>query len=233
MQETSNKQKIIAFSNKGKQVTYILNDEDYLTLLRAVEFEGSPKNAVAWTFLQRFAFVYPTYTSLDKLIKAYSQPINPAWFPDGNRHKAYVKLLEGKGRDKEALEEIKRAEKRISKASTPISKISIDTINAVNKVFETNISPVPGSVHFRAPTIQTNVAENASIAQKEFAKIRNLIPIPYGNIIKENWLFESPGSKGFSIVASLGGITKAGNIAVSLLILGGIGASIYLVNRFA
>ena len=72
-------QRVIKFTDRRTkaQVEYELSSEDYVTLARALEYEGPPEYAVAWTLIQRFAFLYPMYPTLDRFIKAYAQPINP------------------------------------------------------------------------------------------------------------------------------------------------------------
>jgi len=62
--------------------SYELTDGDVLWAARMTAFEGGgDKAAVLWTMTQRFALGHwPTFTAL---IRAYSQPINPAWSQGG------------------------------------------------------------------------------------------------------------------------------------------------------
>ena len=65
---------------------------DALWLRRAVEREGEPREWVAQALVNRWALLkdkggadYPTLASF---VRAYAQPVNPRWYPDGDRHLA-------------------------------------------------------------------------------------------------------------------------------------------------
>lgn len=220
----------LIFKTRGnnKTIRYVLSNEDYLTLLRAVEFEGEPRDGVAWTLLQRFAYVYPIYHSLSNFVEAYAQPINPQWFPNGKKHLEWVKKLSSTGKTAEALDEQRRAKLRIYYAATPINNISQKTKDVLETVFAISNSPVPGSVHYRAPTISTKDTDEAKKARTEFAS-KHQLPriIDYGNILNNNWFFGESKSASFSIRALLTEVSNIGNIALILLFTSGISGLIY------
>lgn len=216
----------LVFVTRGnnKTVRYILTIEDYLDLLRAVEYEGEPRDGVAWTLLQRFAFLYPTYKSLSTFIRAYVQPINPKWFPTGVKHKAWVKKLETAGKLAEAQDEIKRAARRVHYAKTPIEKISPTSKDVVETVFAIGKSPVLGAVHYRAPTIVAKSVEEATQARDKFGKENYLAkPVDYGNILKHNWFWSSSGSSGFRIQSVLAPHSAISKLVMMLIMVGGLG----------
>lgn len=218
----------LEFVTRGnnKLVRYALSEADYATLARAVEFEGPPQVAVAWTLIQRFAYVYPTYKRLQDLISAYCQPINPAWFPDGKAHKAYVKKLRADGDTAEAEAEENRAKRRVWQARFPLENLSATTINAVNRVFvRGGLSPVPGSIHFRAPQLDTSRrparpyedVELAAQARAKFAQARGLLDtVRVGDPRRENWFFSEPAAVNVRVHAL---VTQTASIVGVLILL--------------
>lgn len=185
----------------GRDVVYTLTAEDFLELARAVEFEGPPQDCVAWTLLQRFAFLYPLYKSLAVFIRAYAQPINPAWFPNGPLHQKWAASLRSKGNAAAADKEVKAAQKRVVNASRSLESLSRKTHDTLAHVFTAGAAtPVPGSTHYRAPTIATSDIPTAAKARAEFAKSHNMLDIvQVGDPRKENWFFGEPGSPNFRI----------------------------------
>jgi hypothetical protein len=208
-------QRTLIFSKNGAEKRYILSNADYLALLRAVEFEGPPKVAVAWTLLQRFALLYPQYSKLDAFIQAYAQPINPKWFTNGKLHMAYAAKLRSEGKAKEANFEDDQAVKRERKAVVPMDQISKDTKNVVDGVFVTNISPVPGSIHYHAPLV-TSDASAASSARAAFAKKRDYQVIDYGPLLTSNWFYGTTQSRGFSVFALFEDLSALGSALMAL-----------------
>lgn len=223
----------IAFSTLGnnQKKDYALNNEDYLALLRAVEFEGEPREAVAWTLLQRFAYIYPQYKSLAKFIQAYAQPINPRWFVSGDLHKArYAKLIKANLID-EASDELQRAKRREVYASTPIEKISRATRDVVDPIFLGGPSPVPGAVHYRAPTVNTKSVEEAKQARNQFAEKYQLQRvIEYGDPTRQNWFFGQARSIDFRIRTLLASV---GTVGSALFFIAVTGATANLIYRLA
>lgn len=66
--------------------SYQITDEDVLWMARAVAGEGGDARdhlAIPWTYAQRFALLYPRFTSLATLIRNHSQPVNPRWARGG------------------------------------------------------------------------------------------------------------------------------------------------------
>ncbi len=57
--------------------SYRITPNDLLWLARAVQYEGGDPVATAWTYAQRLASFRSS--SLAELVRAHSQPINPAW----------------------------------------------------------------------------------------------------------------------------------------------------------
>lgn len=193
----------ITFKTQGnhKTVVYKLCDEDHLVLSRAVEFEGEQRDGVAWTLLQRFAYIYPQYESLATFIRTYAQPINPSWFPNGVKHLNWLNILIREGKLSEAADEDKQAMRRLTYSKTSLTEISKPTRDTIDFVFSSS-SPIPGSVHYRAPTISTDLVDIASLARQEFARKHYLAkPIDYGNITKDNWFFAASSSINFNIQA--------------------------------
>lgn len=197
----------LEFVTRGnnKTVRYSLSDEDFATLARAVEFEGPPQAAVAWTLVQRFAYVYPAYKRLSDFISAYCQPINPAWFPGGKALVAYTRQLRLDGKDSQAQLEELRAKRRPWQAKLPISSVSPRVRQIVDGIFRFGAtSPIPSSVHFRAPVPKLGVnneripyvdVAEAKEARKAFAKKRGLLDtVDIGDPRTENWFFGETSS---------------------------------------
>jgi len=87
-------------SPKGRVLPW--TDGDALWLRRAVEREGEPRELVAQALVNRWAMLHdrpgPTaYPSLASFVRAYAQPVNPRWFPDGDLHLAQLEAHKGRG----------------------------------------------------------------------------------------------------------------------------------------
>lgn len=203
--------RVIRFTERRTkaQVEYDVTDADYLTMLRALEYEGPPETAVAWTLMQRFAYLYPLYPTLERFVKAYAQPINPDWFPDGKRHLAWLKKLRDAGKTAEADREARDAAKRPGHASLPLAKVRDKIVKVLDAVFLAGSqSPVVGSTHYRAPTVRTKDVSVAAKARAEFAMTHNMLDtVQIGDPRKENWFFSEPGAKSYSIQLYVSNIT--------------------------
>lgn len=72
---------------------YNVTPDDKLWLLRAVAAEGKVHSAVAEALVNLFAATRARgiTQSLAKLVRAYAQPVNPRWFPDGDLFEAKLK----------------------------------------------------------------------------------------------------------------------------------------------
>lgn len=64
-----------------------LSSEDLLWAARMLEGEGGDHAATLYTMLQRWLFVVPreAYPTFASLLRAYSQPISPAWLAEGEK----------------------------------------------------------------------------------------------------------------------------------------------------
>jgi hypothetical protein len=62
--------------------------EDRVWLSRAVAAEGEPKEQVARALVNLFMLQRQKGNprTLTQLVRAYAQPVNPAWYPDGERY---------------------------------------------------------------------------------------------------------------------------------------------------
>ncbi len=211
--------RVLVFSTKDGDVRYTLTNNDFLDFARAVEFEGPPKLGVAWTLIQRFAYLYPTYKTLSSFVTAYSQPINPRWFPKGKEHLAYLTMLQSQGDLNGAAREEKEALARIRKANVPLTSIHKDTLIAIDEVFTTHVSPIPKSLHFHAP--------DPARSQAIFAQNKGLDVVPYGTGIRENWFFGIQNH----VVHVLAMLEDTGAIGSALIALGYSAAILYLAKR--
>lgn len=74
------------------KASYEPTADDSLWLLRAVEAEGEPRSLVAASLVSGFMFARERGLEwpLARYIRAYSQPVNPRWFLDGDLYKARV-----------------------------------------------------------------------------------------------------------------------------------------------
>lgn len=85
---------------------YSVTPDDVLWFARAVEAEGLDDGKVlddrrvAQTLVNCFCLVASTHRnySLTTFVRAYAQPVNPRWFPDGDLHKLWA----GRGKDTSA-----------------------------------------------------------------------------------------------------------------------------------
>ncbi len=184
---------------KGQKVAeYDATNADALELARAVAREGAPRDAVAWALVQRFAFLYPKYPTLAKFVQAYSQPINPRWFPDGDKHKARMRQLEG-NEDRQA-DELRRARNRVSYAKVTWDELASSAKTAALEAIEAEgESPVPGAVHFRASMAPKGATKRQAFQRAERyaggrADLVEVVRIPQGYGPGVNWFFLAPGS---------------------------------------
>lgn len=180
--------------------TYKLSDSDIVWLAKALWREGAPRAAVGYTLLQRFAALYPKYGTLTKFIRAYCQPLNPAWFPNGQRSKRKVARLKKAGRHIEASKEIDRAKKRIVYSQTTWEEIPQQYRDFTERLLMGAVTnPVPTAIHFCMSQAQPGSTHKESrIAAERYAVKKGLgppLPVPGGYGSGMNWFFESKGSK--------------------------------------
>lgn len=127
-------------------------DDDRLWLLRAVEAEGAPRTLVAQTLVNRFAWLWDTtpgkYLTLTQLVQAYSQPVNPRWFPGGTLFEQSL----GKLTPEQRPGAVTRAERRRDVHATRTT-FSADTERAVDQALYGPITLPMGALHFAAPHV--------------------------------------------------------------------------------
>lgn len=182
----------------GQTHEYEATNQDALTLARAVAREGAPRDAVAWTLVQRFAFLYPAYKTLAAFVSAYAQPINPLWFPDGRKHKARMRQLEGN--EAAQADELRRARNRVEYARVPWEELPAAARTAALEAIEAHgESPVPGAVHFRASKAPKGASKRQAFERAQRyasgrADLVDVVRIPQGYGPGVNWFFQAPGS---------------------------------------
>lgn len=78
---------------------YEITPEDLIWLKRAVEHEGAPQESVANTLINLFTMLWTLkhskFRDLKTLVQAYASPVNPSWFPSGQKHIKYAAGLSG------------------------------------------------------------------------------------------------------------------------------------------
>ena len=136
-------------TGRGKSLGW--SADDRLWLLRAVEAEGEPRDLVAQTLVNRWCWLWDEmpgkYTELHELVRAYAQPVNPAWFPMGKLHLKRLETLQGD----QASSEVRRAELRRDVHSTR-THFSSNTIAAVDQALRGPIVIPAGALHYAAAT---------------------------------------------------------------------------------
>lgn len=218
--------RVLIIQKSGKEHRYVVTDADYLDLARALDREGPPKLGVAWTLVQRFAMLYPLYSSFSTFVKAYAQPINPDWFAQGKRHLKEVQRLNG---DLKAVaRENQQAALREQWSKVPLSKITTDTKQVINSIFAGTPSPIPAATHYAAPITRQSV-EQAEATREAFARKRNYSAIPIGNILTHNWFYGESQMRNVSVRAAY-----AASLAIALLaivVTSGAGLGVLYVLR--
>lgn len=135
---------------QGKRLTW--DDDDRLWLLRAVEAEGAPRDLVAQVLVNRWAWLWDRlpgkFTRLSELVRAYAQPVNPAWYPEGRLYQQQAATLTGE----QARVAAQRAAKRRDEHSAR-TRFSAHTMAAVDRALFGPLTLPPGALHFAAPSI--------------------------------------------------------------------------------
>ncbi|HKY36512.1 MAG TPA: hypothetical protein VJN18_11270 [Polyangiaceae bacterium] len=135
---------------RGKTLAW--DDTDRLWLLRAIEAEGEPRDLVAQTLVNRWAWLWDEtpgkYIKLVELVRAYAQPVNPAWYPDGKLFLGQLAKLPEAQRAQAVL----RANARRDVHSTR-TQFSPRTVVAVDTALRGPVSIPPGALHFAATSI--------------------------------------------------------------------------------
>lgn len=189
---------VLHWELRGASHQYRLSTADVVWIARSLWREGAPQAAVGYTLLQRFASIYPKYSTLTRFIRAYVQPVNPAWFPNGYRHKRKLERLRKDGRHTEAKSEAARAKNRLVYARTPWEEIPEKYRELTERLLQGTLpNPVPQSVHFCASQAKpgSSASEAQSSAEKYADKkgIGKPIKIAGGFGRGMNWFFRSKG----------------------------------------
>lgn len=176
--------------------------DDVLSLARAVNEEGHPREGVAWALLQRVAWLRTrgAQISVGKLVQQYAQPINPSWFPTGAKHLAEIARLERVGDLVGVQAENNRAKARIGKAAKPWQMLDPETKEIIERLLSgATQSPVKGAVHYWA-------SHGADFAANQ-AKKPELVLLDrgYGFGPGNNVFFAEKGSQNFGGIRVLNG----------------------------
>lgn len=141
--------------------TYAPTADDELWLKRAVEAEGPNAHQVARALVNGFGFVFASgtyataYPTLAHFVRAYAQPINPRWFPEGDL------FLKSVGGAPTAADIAKAARRRDMHATR--NTFSADTIDAVREALSTSY---PSDVtDYAAPTL--DASKKGMVARSE------------------------------------------------------------------
>lgn len=175
----------MAHTLKTGATSYDVTAEDKLWLLRAVSAEGAPREQVARALVNLFMYRREKQhkkETLARLVRAYAQPVNPRWYPDGDLHLAAVSSALPQSRAPLELAAHRRATV-ISKRTeftpetidavdaalstgwnTDITDYAAPTINATHKGYVARSAPKAGENRFwsRAVGWAGYAAENAS-----------------------------------------------------------------------
>lgn len=64
--------------------SYQVTEEDLVWMARSIVCESKADRAyIAWCYAQRFVMMRGTFSTLTGMIRAFSQPVNPAWMAGG------------------------------------------------------------------------------------------------------------------------------------------------------
>lgn len=216
MQALGNPVPRLVWQWEGKWYDVPITSHDVLMLARAVNEEGYPREGVAWALIQRTAWLHTKgkKISLGRLVEQYAQPLNPAWFPEGAKHKAEVARLERLGDFAGALTEQNRATLRPAKAAKGWNDLSEETRKVVTNIMTgQSQSPVVGAVHYwasRGPDFLSNQAKKPELT---------LLDRGYGFGAGRNVFFAEKGSSkfggvriqdGHGVIPGGGGMLTAG-----------------------
>lgn len=140
---------VISPQSRRMRATY----DDQLWLARAVEAEGEPRDLIAQTLVNRWVTLADrgSADSLADTVRAYSQPVNPRWFPDGDLFRAALNAAAPA--DRARL--LARAERRRDELSR-VTLFSSETREAVRRAFEGPITIPAGALHFAPETADRN-----------------------------------------------------------------------------
>lgn len=128
-----------------------VTDDDRLWLARAVEAEGEPRDLVAQTLVNRWAWLVDQgafRASLGELVRQYAQPVNPRWFPDGDLAIAEMQRTTDPTERARLMQRAERRRDVFSRAQL----FTQPTVAAVVKAVSGPITIPPGAVHYAPRT---------------------------------------------------------------------------------
>jgi hypothetical protein len=138
----------MTFPSEGARATVIITPGEWLWFARSLNHEGAPMEGNAWTMLQRFAFMYPRFKKFGDFVRAFSQPVNPKFYPDGSKH---LEWMAAATTDERRADLTRRAERRLRFAREGWSDISPRVKITLAKILAGELpSPVPGAIDFAA-----------------------------------------------------------------------------------
>lgn len=186
---------LLKWSNDDREFQYIVTDQDRAWFARAIWREGTPRVAVGYTLLQRFASLYPKYQTFAKFLRAYCQPINPAWYTTGFRHKRLLKSLRKKRDAQGIAAEIERARRRERYSTTPVAQIPENYRILADRILTgAPHNPVPTAEHFcisLAPSGASHaVAVDAARRYAERKRLPEPLAVAGGFGRGNNWFFQ-------------------------------------------
>jgi hypothetical protein len=144
--------------------SYAITGQDYLTMARSIDRE-SPADcaAILWTYVQRYVALrgpagpYPT---LSRMVIAFSQPINPLWFPDGPKCRP--------GGPYYGQRECANAEMRPIYASRPWGEIRSSVRDGILRWAQGRVAnSVPRSINFASSELIRRQLAAGNTAQRE------------------------------------------------------------------
>jgi hypothetical protein len=220
--------------------TYALTETDVIWLARSIRGEcgANPSResaaAVAWTMMNRFMLVpgFAKWTSYTDLIRAFSQPVNPAWFAGGLHCRPADPVAgteQGKFHGKKDCDPEKTAW-RAKLSSMPLSSLGPAATYA--RAFAEGTLDYPRAFALLTKDRPTNWG---AVWLKKKLKDGSVVKLPeatpWGVTIEGNHFFEDAGTLPGGKV-SIAGFAALG--AMAWLLLGSvIGGAAYLVWRIA
>lgn len=132
---------------------YALTGDDILVMARSIRKESmADRQAIAWCYAQRYVMLRQAGNwsgSLADMIEAFSQPINPKWFPDGQ----YCRP----GGQYAGTDSCAHASSRPANATVPWSRIEPELQEFLAEWSRGHVgNNVPGVIDFRARDGETD-----------------------------------------------------------------------------
>lgn len=144
--------------------SYDVTPHDLLMLARSVRREGKSDLAeIAWTYAQRLVLARRAFDSLAGLITAYSQPVNPKWFPDGQFCRP--------GAQYHGTASCRDAPNRPGYASIPWDSIESSVrLGVARWAAGLTPNPVPKSVHFAEASLVARQLAGSNPEQRAYVQ---------------------------------------------------------------